>query len=35
MSNEQIIVDEIRAALDSDPRIHNATEVALSERRGR
>ncbi len=28
------IVDEIRAHLASDPRIHNAAEVAVSERAG-
>jgi osmotically-inducible protein OsmY len=35
MSNDQVIVDEIRDALASDPRVHNAAEVAVSERAGR
>jgi osmotically-inducible protein OsmY len=34
MSHDQVIVDEIRAMLDSDPRIHNAAEVAVSEKAG-
>jgi osmotically-inducible protein OsmY len=34
MSNEQVIVDEIHAALARDPRIHNPGEVAVSERAG-
>jgi osmotically-inducible protein OsmY len=34
MSNDQVIVDEIRATLDSDPRIHNAAELAVSETAG-
>jgi BON domain len=34
MSNDQIIVDEIRATLAGDPRIHNPAELAVSERAG-
>jgi osmotically-inducible protein OsmY len=33
MSNSRI-VDEIRAAIRRDPRIHNAAEVAVAEREG-
>jgi hypothetical protein len=34
MSNDQVIVDEIRATLESDPRIHNPAELAVSEKAG-
>jgi hypothetical protein len=34
MSNEQIIVDEIRGTLKG-PRIHNPAELAVSEKGGR
>jgi len=34
MSNEQVIVDEIRGTLKSDPRIHNPAELAVSEKGG-
>jgi osmotically-inducible protein OsmY len=34
MSNDQVIVDEIRATLAGDPRIHNPAELAVSERAG-
>jgi osmotically-inducible protein OsmY len=30
----QVIADEIRATLNSDPRIHNSAEVAVSEKAG-
>jgi len=33
MSNERVI-DEIRAKLERDPRIHHAAQVAVSERAG-
>ena len=35
MSNDQVIVDEIRATLNSDPRIHNSAELAVTERAAR
>jgi osmotically-inducible protein OsmY len=34
MSTDQHIIEEIRARLARDPRIHNAHEVAVSERAG-
>ena len=34
MSDDQVIVDEIRGALASDPRIHNSAQVAVAERTG-
>lgn len=34
MSNENVVVDEIRAALERDPRIPHPTEVAVSEKHG-
>jgi len=34
MSNDQVIVGEIRATLKSDPRIHNPAELAVSEKAG-
>lgn len=34
MSDDQAIADEIRAALENDPRIHNATELAVAEKAG-
>jgi osmotically-inducible protein OsmY len=34
MSNDQAIVDEIRATLNSDPRIHNPAELAVSDKAG-
>ena len=35
MSQRNAIVDEIRTRLESDPRIHNPAEVAVSERERR
>jgi osmotically-inducible protein OsmY len=35
MSNQNVIVEEVRAALGSDPRIAHAAEVAVAEREGR
>lgn len=34
MSNDQVIVGEIRATLESDPRIHNPAELAVSQKAG-
>jgi osmotically-inducible protein OsmY len=34
MSNDDVIVDEIRAALERDPRLPHPAEVAVSERAG-
>ncbi len=34
MSNHKAIIDEIRATLERDPRIHNPVEIAVSEREG-
>lgn len=34
MSNENVVVDGIRAALERDPRIPHPTEVAVSEKHG-
>jgi osmotically-inducible protein OsmY len=34
MSNDKIIIEEIRAALDRDPRIRQPAEVAVSARAG-
>jgi osmotically-inducible protein OsmY len=34
MPNDEVIVDEIRARLESDPRIPHPGEVAVSERNG-
>ena len=34
MSNDKIIIEEIRAALDRDPRIPHPAEVAVSEQGG-
>jgi osmotically-inducible protein OsmY len=34
MSNDQMIIDEVRAALESDPRLPHPAEVAVSERAG-
>jgi osmotically-inducible protein OsmY len=35
MSNSDVIIEEVRAALERDPRIAHATEVAVAEREGR
>ena len=35
MSNQNVIVEEVRAALGSYPRIAHAAEVAVAEREGR
>jgi osmotically-inducible protein OsmY len=35
MSNSNVIIEEIRAALERDPRIAHAAEVAVAERKGR
>ena len=34
MPNDKIIIEEIRAALDRDPRIPHPAEVAVSEQQG-
>ena len=34
MSNDDVIVDEIRAALEQDPRLPHPAEVAVSEEAG-
>jgi osmotically-inducible protein OsmY len=34
MSNDDVIVDEIRAALEQDPRLPHPAEVAVSEQAG-
>jgi osmotically-inducible protein OsmY len=34
MSNDNVIVDEIRVALEQDPRLPHPTEVAVSEQAG-
>jgi osmotically-inducible protein OsmY len=34
MSNDDVIVDEIRAALEEDPRLPHPAEVAVSEQAG-
>ena len=34
MSNDDVIVDEIRAALEKDPRLPHPAEVAVSEQAG-
>ena len=34
MSNAKVTIEEIRAALESDPRIPHPTEIAVSEREG-
>jgi osmotically-inducible protein OsmY len=34
MSNDQKIIDEVRAAIESDPRLPHPAEVAVSERAG-
>src|ERR1044072_238181 len=35
MSNRNVIIEEIRSALEGDPRIAHAAEVAVAEREGR
>jgi osmotically-inducible protein OsmY len=35
MSNHDVIIEEVRAALARDPRIAHAAEVAVAERQGR
>jgi osmotically-inducible protein OsmY len=35
MSNRNVIIEEIRSALERDPRIAHAAEVAVAEREGR
>ena len=35
MSNPNVIIEEVRAALGRDPRIAHAAEVAVAEREGR
>jgi osmotically-inducible protein OsmY len=35
MSNRSVIIEETRAALERDPRIAHAAEVAVAEREGR
>lgn len=34
MSNDKVIIDEIRARLERDPRVPHPAEVAISERAG-